>query len=233
MTTTLIVPGLNSSGSAHWQTWFESQISDAIRVIQADWKRANLPDWSGRVRREISRHPGPILIAAHSFGALAAVQAADDLSERIAGALLVAPADPDKFGIADTLPVRPLPFPAKIVASRNDPWLRFERAAELADLWGADLVDLGASGHINAESGYGPWPLGLTLLEQLAPGLTQSRGPASHGSQREAERRGKPSASVLAQHHAGRGHSSVHTHQGFSRDYGELRGSHQSVASRA
>jgi predicted alpha/beta hydrolase family esterase len=168
MTTTLIVPGLNSSGSAHWQTWLESQLPDAIRVIQGDWKRANLPEWASRVRREISRREGPILIAAHSFGALAAVQAAEDHGERIAGALLVAPADPDKFGVADALPAGPLSFPATIVASSNDPWLSIEGALALAIRWGANLVDLGNAGHINADSGFGPWPFGLALLQQLA-----------------------------------------------------------------
>lgn len=167
MTTTLIIPGLNSSGAAHWQTWFESQIPDAIRVIQPDWKRANLAEWSSRVRRDISRRAGPILIAAHSFGALAAVQAAEDYRERIVGALLVAPADPEKFGIADLLPDRPLGFPATIVASSNDPWLSIERALGLATRWGANFVDLGDAGHINTESGFGPWPLGLALLEQF------------------------------------------------------------------
>ena len=166
--TTLIIPGLNSSGSAHWQTWFESHIPNAVRVIQADWKRANLPEWTSRVRREISRNPGPILIAAHSFGALAAVQAAEDYSERIVGALLVAPADPEKFGVTDALPSRRLSFPATIVASSNDPWLRIDRAVGLAVRWGANLVDLGDAGHINAESGFGPWPLGLALLGQLS-----------------------------------------------------------------
>lgn len=170
MATTLIVPGLNSSGSAHWQTWFEAQIPDAIRVIQGDWKRANLPEWSSRIRREISRRSGPILIAAHSFGALAAVQAAEDYSERIAGALLVAPADPDKFGISDALPSARLNFPATIVASSNDPWLSLDRALALAIRWGANLVDLGQAGHINADSGYGPWPFGLALLRQLHAG---------------------------------------------------------------
>lgn len=175
MTTTLIVPGLNSSGSAHWQTWLESQIPDAIRVIQADWKRANLPEWSSRVRREISRRPGPILIAAHSFGALAAVQAADDHSERIVGALLVAPADPEKFGVGDALPARPLGFPATIVASSNDPWLSIERALGLAVRWGTNLIDLGNAGHINAESGFGPWPVGLALLQQFADRASPKR----------------------------------------------------------
>lgn len=177
MTTTLIVPGLNSSGSAHWQTWFEARLPNAIRVIQADWKRANLVDWTARIRRDISRHQGPLLIAAHSFGALAAVQAAEDLSERILGALLVAPADPDKFGIADALPGGPLSFPATIVASSNDPWLSIDRALALATRWRARVIDLGPVGHINAESGFGPWPFGLTLLEQFAvdPGRSRHR----------------------------------------------------------
>lgn len=167
MTTTLIVPGLNSSGSAHWQTWLESELSDVVRVIQADWKRADLAQWASRVRRAITRHEGPLLIAAHSFGALAAVQAAEDLSHRIAGALLVAPADPDKFAIGDLLPAARLSFPAVVVASTNDPWLGFDRAVGLAHLWGAGLIALGDAGHINAESGYGPWPQGLALLRQL------------------------------------------------------------------
>lgn len=167
MTTTLIVPGLHSSGPAHWQTWFEHNLPGSVRVIQRDWKDANLPDWSSRVRREISRNPGRIYIVAHSFGALAAAQAAFDHSERIAGAMLVAPADPEKFGITDNLPSVPLPFRTVVVASTNDPWIRLERAADLADLWGADLINLGEAGHINAESGFGPWPEGLAILERL------------------------------------------------------------------
>ena len=165
--TTLVVPGLNSSGAAHWQTWFEEQIPGAVRVVQRDWKSADLAEWSSRVRREISRRPGPILIAAHSFGALAAVQAADDHRHRIAGALLVAPADPEKFGVTDLLPQGPLGFPATVVASSNDPWLSIERAARLAGTWDADFVSVGAAGHINTESGYGPWPGGLRLLQRL------------------------------------------------------------------
>ncbi len=166
--TTLIVPGLNSSGPLHWQTWFEHQIPNAVRVIQSDWKGADLPKWASRVRREISRQSGPLLIVAHSFGALVAAQAAEDHRHRIAGALLVAPADPERFGVSDLLPHRPLGFPAVVVTSSNDPWISAERAARLAGAWDADFVNLGAAGHINAESGYGPWPGGLRLLQRLS-----------------------------------------------------------------
>jgi predicted alpha/beta hydrolase family esterase len=174
MTITLIIPGLNSSGLGHWQTWFETRLPDAVRVIQSDWKRADLPQWSSRIRREISRQKGPILIAAHSFGVLAAVQAADDYRERIAGALLVAPADPDKFGITEHLPQGALGFPSVLVASLNDPWLSYDKAARLAARWGSKLVDLGAAGHINADTGFGPWPYGLALLQQFDPRMTST-----------------------------------------------------------
>jgi uncharacterized protein len=201
MTTTLIIPGLNSSGLTHWQTWFETRLPDAVRVVQSDWKSADLPQWSSRVRSEVSRQKGPILMAAHSFGVLAAVQAAEDYSERIAGALLVAPADPDKFGVSDHLPHGPLSFPTVVVASLNDPWLSIDKAARLAAQWGSTFIDIGAAGHINADTGFGPWPYGLALLQQLDPqsdrelGSTQgesfSRNPVQHGRRAETATRSK------------------------------------------
>lgn len=180
MTTTLIVPGLRSSGLEHWQTWFEHRIPGSVRVIQRDWSHADLPEWSSRVRREINRIPGRIIIVAHSFGVLAAVQAAEDHKGKVAGALLVAPADPDKLDVADYLPARPLSFKSVIVASTNDPWMTLERAAYWADRWDSELVNLGAVGHINVESGFGPWPEGLSLLEKLRRSVTrQSEQPAA------------------------------------------------------
>ena len=167
MTTTLIVPGLNSSGPDHWQSWFEAHIPGTVRVIQTDWNKADLPEWAARVRRDITRTPGRLLIVAHSFGAFAAVQAAHDHAGRIAGALLVAPADPKKFGVEDLLPQVPLPFPSVVVGSANDPWMSLERSAYWADLWGSDFVSLGNAGHINVESGFGPWPDGLSLYARL------------------------------------------------------------------
>ncbi|MBK9079784.1 MAG: alpha/beta hydrolase [Hyphomicrobium sp.] len=167
MTSTLIIPGLRSSGPAHWQSWFETQIVSTVRVIQPDWTTPDLNAWSARIRRDITRTPGRLYIVAHSFGALAAVQAANNHATRIAGALLVAPADPDKFGVSSLLPHDPLPFPTVVVGSTNDPWMSLQKAADWADGLGAEFVNLGAAGHINVDSGFGPWPEGLQLLERL------------------------------------------------------------------
>jgi predicted alpha/beta hydrolase family esterase len=45
--------------------------------------------------------------------------------------------------------------------------MRFGQACVLARHWRADLIDLGFAGHINVASGYGPWPGGQRLRDEL------------------------------------------------------------------
>ena len=159
MPTTLIVPGLKSSGPTHWQTWLEHRLAGSVRVNQRDWNDPHLPDWSSRVRREIARSDGPVFIAAHSFGALAAVQAASDHADRIAGVLLVAPADPEHFGVAEFLPARQLEFPTIVVASSNDPWISLDSAAAMGG-------PLGCRSHQPWRSGTHQCRIGLRTLAE-------------------------------------------------------------------
>lgn len=117
----LIVPGLHNSGPTHWQSWFETQLPATRRVEQADWERTCLSDWAARVRQSIDERPAPLWIVAHSFGCLATVTAGFVQAEKILGALLVAPADPDRFGEPKALLEEKLAFPSLVVASSNDP----------------------------------------------------------------------------------------------------------------
>lgn len=167
MPTTLIVPGLRDSGPDHWQTWWQFRDADARRVEQEDWQTPDLAGWSARVRESLARASGPVWLVAHSFGCLASVKATADFPGRVAGALLVAPADPDRFGLASELPGEKLAFPSMVVASTNDPWMPFDRVVAWAERWGSRLTNLGRAGHINAESGFGPWPKGPALLKEL------------------------------------------------------------------
>lgn len=178
--TTLIVPGFHGSGPTHWQSWMEAAIPDARRVRGIDWEMPALARWAVAVRREIDAAPVGVWIVAHSFGCLAAIAAAADRPARVAGLLLVAPAEPQRFsliGLADAgatiksadaaLPMQVLPTASALVASRNDPWLSFDRASALAARWGGRLIDAGQAGHINADAGFGPWPAGLALLRAM------------------------------------------------------------------
>lgn len=67
-------------------------------------------------------------------------------------------ANPGRFGIGDAVPHSALPIDTTLVMSETDPWLRAAQACLWAQRWGSHLVNLGAAGHINAESGFGPWP---------------------------------------------------------------------------
>lgn len=167
MATTLIVPGLRNSGPSHWQTWFETQLPATRRVVQDDWEKTCLSDWAARVREEIDALDDELWIVAHSFGCLASVAAGLARPQRIRGALLVAPADPERFGEPTALLEEKLPFPSLVVASSNDPWVKSSVAEHWARQWGSDLLNIGAAGHINVDSGHGPWPQGLHLFQQL------------------------------------------------------------------
>lgn len=170
----LIVPGLYNSGPTHWQSYWERRLENAERVEQSDWERPTLGEWTANLVEAVRRRPGAILVA-HSLGcALVAHLAALRGRRGIAGALLVAPADVNRNGPAGRLlegfgpmPRQALPFPTTVVASHDDPYVRFDLADSFARTWGSQLVDLGHAGHINVESGYGPWSDGLPLLEAL------------------------------------------------------------------
>jgi hypothetical protein len=68
------------------------------------------------------------------------------------------------------VPTEPLPFPAIVVASHNDPWIGQHAARRLARGWGARFEDMGEAGHINAQSGLGAWPQGQAWLDELIAG---------------------------------------------------------------
>lgn len=173
----LIVPGYGGSGPDHWQTRWEARLSTARRVEQADWDMPDGDEWRANLIAQAKAAKRPAIVVAHSLGCITAVQAAPHLEGTVRGALLVAPPDlsladvPGPCSAVGPLPRDPLPFPAFLVASRNDPYGSFAFAEGLAEDWGALLVDAGDAGHINGSSGHGPWPEGLLLFSRLLKNL--------------------------------------------------------------
>ena len=180
----LIIPGLRDSGPTHWQTWLQGHYVGAVRVQQHDWQQPDLPAWSARIEETLSRHSRHTqwVAVAHSFGTLALAhhlatrQTDSALGDatgvgprhgRIVAALMAAPADPVKFEIEAHLPRRDLDLPLTVIGSENDPWMPLARAKEWAHIWGAGFRNLGRVGHINTESGFGPWPLARQKVDTL------------------------------------------------------------------
>lgn len=162
----LVIPGLHGSGTDHWQTHWES-VLPATRIHQDDWSNPDLASWADRIAAASLTDPRPAVLIAHSFGCLATVAAWPRLRRAVHAVMLVAPANPHRFGHVRTLLSVPFDVPAMLVASRNDPWLSYADAEFLSRRWRAELVDAGYVGHINASSGHAIWAEGQALLNRL------------------------------------------------------------------
>jgi uncharacterized protein len=185
----LIVPGWTDSGPGHWQTLWERAHRGWRRVEQDDWHHPDRSSWIQRLDEAVAAQPQPPLLVAHSLGAVVVAiwAAASDRTVRAAGALLVAPADveaadaPEELVTFAPIPRCRLPFPTIVAASRDDPYLAFARAEELAAAWGATLHDCGLAGHLNTAAGYGPWPVGEALFLRLQENARGDRKSSTAG----------------------------------------------------
>ena len=167
----IIIPGWRDSGPGHWQSLWAEQVPGAVRVQQDDWITPSRNAWVASISKTILEQPGPVVIAAHSLGCIATTHLPPEVTCRIQGALLVAPADPERRSVlADFAPVpyQALPYRSIIVASSNDPYCPVRTSGAYARAWGSEFVRLQNAGHINVESGFGAWPLGLALLQSFA-----------------------------------------------------------------
>lgn len=170
MEKTLLVPGVGGADAGHWMTWWERQEAGAIRADLTDPDHPVPAVWEFELTALILEHPGAILVG-HGLGAVTIVRILAGWPHLPVGAvLLVAPCateDITRIRSFGPIPEAPLAVPALLVASRNDPSMPFDRSSRLADAWGADLVDLGEAGHVDALAGFGPWPGGMALRDTL------------------------------------------------------------------
>jgi predicted alpha/beta hydrolase family esterase len=160
----VMIPGLNNSGPGHWQTLWEPLLG-ADRIVQRDWSRPSVDHWADAVTQHLEARRRPSVLIAHSLGCLAVASAWPRIKDCARAVLFVAPANPYHF--SPRPPVHRIGVPSSLLASRNDRWLAFEKAQNLARLWGSDLVDMGSVGHINVDSGHGHWPDGWRQLGDL------------------------------------------------------------------
>lgn len=169
----LTFPGIGNSGPQHWQSLWEQSNPQFVRIVQRDWDNPVCEAWVSALESTVHRLGSSVVVAAHSLACLAVAHWAAKAHSAIKAALLVAVPDPESpnvpagaIGFAP-LPMRHFSFPSIVVASTNDPYGSLAHAQACAAAWGSRFVNIGAAGHINADSGFGPWPKGYELLQQL------------------------------------------------------------------
>jgi len=167
----VLVPGLYDSGEEHWQSHWQRRFPAWRRISQRYWNQPDIDLWVDAIRRTLAQCQRPAILIGHSMGALACCALLAEPCSSVAGAMLVAPAEPARFELEERIPQHRLSVPSMVIASHDDPLLRLDRASHWAACWGSQLVDVGEAGHINAEAGFGPWPYGLSVLAQFASAL--------------------------------------------------------------
>jgi hypothetical protein len=173
----LILHGWQGSGPGHWQTW----LADRLREQDVHVQYPDLPDcdvpcpdrWGAALHREmraLAREDGERVVVAHSLGCVLWLREAAAISaaQRVDRVALVAPPCPGAkvpelanfypTG-ADKAAIDAAAGHTRLVCSDDDAYCPGRGAAEH---WGGPLevtVDLiRGAGHLNLESGYGPWP---------------------------------------------------------------------------
>ena len=176
----LIVPGLNNSGPAHWQSFWAKSLPNATRVVQRCWDKPEKEEWIKTLDEAIAKMPPETIIVAHSLGVATTVMwlaervKQGSVPAQVKGVFLVSPSDVDNIEVIHSfapMPLNKLPVPACVVASDNDQFVTMERARFFADAWGAGLFGAGALGHINAESNLGEWEQGRKFLAEFEQSL--------------------------------------------------------------
>ncbi len=179
--TVILVPGLRAEVEEHWQTHLERTCPGTRTVRSFGRGKQDLPGRVDDLQAAVCAAPGPVLLGAHSAGCLVTLHWARRYGAGpVVGALLATPPDlaeelpaayPSlaELGAAGWLPVPtdPLPFPSIVAVSDDDPLGDAVRVRALAREWGSEVAEVGAVGHLNPASGYGPWPDGARLLDRL------------------------------------------------------------------
>jgi predicted alpha/beta hydrolase family esterase len=170
----LILHGYEGSGPDHWQTWLAGRLRDAGETVSYPDLPSpfapTLPAWRSALEAELRALPGAPNVIAHSLACLLWLHhCAQPVPEggKAARVLLVAP--PSLAGAPR--PIRqffPVPLrrervaaaadDTRIVCSPDDPYCPEHAAAVYAEPLGLAVDELGGCGHINPESGFGPWP---------------------------------------------------------------------------
>jgi predicted alpha/beta hydrolase family esterase len=165
----LIAPRPGEADEGDWPNRWLAKLSTAKRVAPRDIRSTERAAWTDAVADAARAATRPVLFVGHGLGATAVASAAFQLGAAdVRGAFLVTP--PDRTGLGRIaappwpLPSAPLPWPSLVIGSRNAADGAFDAVAALATEWGAEFVDAGEAGGLDAASGHGPWPEGLMRL---------------------------------------------------------------------
>jgi len=180
----VMVPGIDGSDEAHWQSHWEASLGcTARRIAPSSWSAPDLTDWSGAISDAVALADADVVLVAHSLGCLAVTHWLTEAVDGVGGVFLVAPPDPTGLNFPATaaptftsVDLGAVGAPGLVVTSDDDPYCDPNAAARLCNSWQLPRISLGNHGHLNSGSGLGSWETGWNLLTAFVAGLGRPRG---------------------------------------------------------
>lgn len=178
----VIVHGYDGSGPGHWQRWLEAELRRRkVAVTFAELPSPTAPqknEWVAALSAIVAaREEAPVTFVCHSLGCWAVDHLlAERGAQGLHAALLVSPPSPLLLfePVESFLPPprrlevwAPLAARTLLVGSDDDDFTSAEEFAEIARSIGVGCRILPNAGHINVDSGYGPWPFALEWLQRV------------------------------------------------------------------
>jgi uncharacterized protein len=171
---TVIVPGWQGSGPDHWQTWLAEQLQAAEREVRypdlPEPDQPALDGWLAALTAALDGLPDDGFdVVAHSLGAVLWLHhvALDPSAPRPARVALIAPPSPRTM-IPELAPFFPVPLDIDavrraaggtvLVGGDDDPYTPEGIALAYGRPLKMPTTVIAGGGHLNPDSGYGPWP---------------------------------------------------------------------------
>lgn len=153
----LILHGVEGNSADHWQTWLAARLRAAgERVSYLDLPEPFAPkleQWLAAIEGEQAE-----VVVCHSLACLLWLHHVERRGWDAERVLLVAPPCVEVPGAEGFLPPPPPRLAnALMVCSDDDPWCPPGAGTAYAGV-ASDVAVVAGAGHINPDSGYGPWP---------------------------------------------------------------------------
>jgi predicted alpha/beta hydrolase family esterase len=169
-------------GRSCWNGWLAERMrGKGVEVVAPDFPNPSTPrleDWLAEVRSHVGKFDGEWVLAGHSLGCPAILRLLEAFGpdERVGCAILVSGFARD-IGIPelrnfvdggfDWQKIRSKAGRFIVIHSDDDPFIELSEAERVSSLLGAELVVERGAGHINAGSGFGPYPRLAGILDSL------------------------------------------------------------------
>ena len=177
----VLVYGYEGSGEGHWQRRLEDELQESgvAHAFPAlpDPLEPDKDRWVAELARCVDRAGDDVTFVAHSLGCWAVDHfVATHGASRLRAALLVAPPSPYLLfePVQSFLPPpmdraawSPIAASSRLVAGDDDDYASVDEHAEIAAALGIAHECVPGGGHLNTDSGYGPWDLPRAWLREV------------------------------------------------------------------